>query len=71
MAELNGADTSQGDVLQTPEINNDRFGEIVKKARERRYIEGKLPRDTKMDVDGPLQRRSPTQRDHKFRTYVV
>lgn len=64
MAEGNGAGTEYDGVLQNSETNDNRFDEIVKKAREHRYIEGKLPRDTKMDVDGPLQRRYPAQRDY-------
>lgn len=51
-------------IHQKAEMNTDRFNEIVKRAREYRYMTGKIPRDTKMDVDGQLQRRSPTQRDY-------
>lgn len=85
MAEGNEAETQYGGVLQISETNNNRFNEIIKKAREHRYIEGKLPRDAKMDVDGPLQRRYPGQRDYgwssngdpsekekmKFRNFVM
>lgn len=51
-------------ILKSVETNTNRFEEIVKRAREHRYMTGKIPRDTKMDVDGQLQRRSPTQRDY-------
>lgn len=43
-----------------------RFQEIVKKARNNRYLHGKIPRDTKMDEGGVLQRKTPQHRDYGF-----
>ena len=36
------------------ETTSNRFAEIVKSAKEHRYISGKLPRNTKMDLDTDL-----------------
>lgn len=46
---------SQPSIIEESNKNAERFVEIVKKARQHRYINGKLSRGTKMDSDGPEQ----------------